>query len=65
MQLPSERYDVAVVGAGVVGCAIAMELSRYAIRTILIEARSDIGAATSKANSAILHTGFDASSWFA
>jgi glycerol-3-phosphate dehydrogenase len=60
MQLPSERYDVAVIGAGVVGCAIAMELSRYAIRTILIEARSDIGAATSKANSAILHTGFDA-----
>ena len=58
--LRSERYDVAVIGAGVVGCAIAMELSRYAIRTILIEARSDIGAATSKANSAILHTGFDA-----
>jgi glycerol-3-phosphate dehydrogenase len=37
-----------------------MELSRYAVRTILLEARSDIGAVTSKANSAILHTGFDA-----
>lgn len=54
------RFDVAVVGAGVVGCAIAMELSRYTPRVALLEARSDIGAATSKANSAILHTGFDA-----
>ena len=55
-----EQYDVAVIGAGVVGCAIAMELSKYSLRTILLEARSDIGAGTSKANSAILHTGFDA-----
>lgn len=53
-------FDVAVIGAGVVGCAIAMELSRYELRTVLLEARPDIGAATSKANSAILHTGFDA-----
>jgi glycerol-3-phosphate dehydrogenase len=58
--MPAEYYDIAIIGAGVVGCAIAMELSKYAVRTILLEARSDIGAATSKANSAILHTGFDA-----
>ena len=55
-----EQYDIAVIGAGIVGCAIAMELSKYSLRTILLEAGSDIGAGTSKANSAILHTGFDA-----
>jgi glycerol-3-phosphate dehydrogenase len=53
-------YDVAVIGAGVVGAAIARELSRFAVDTILIEARSDVGSGTSKANTAILHTGFDA-----
>jgi glycerol-3-phosphate dehydrogenase len=54
------EYDVAIIGAGVVGCAIAFELSKYAVRTVLLEAKCDIGAGTSKANSAILHTGFDA-----
>lgn len=52
--------DVAVVGAGVVGCAVARELSGYALSVALIEARGDVGDATSKANTAILHTGFDA-----
>ncbi|MCC6470157.1 MAG: FAD-dependent oxidoreductase [Alphaproteobacteria bacterium] len=55
----SERYDVAVVGAGVVGCAVAREFSRYRLRTILIEARSDLGDGASKGNSAILSTGSD------
>jgi glycerol-3-phosphate dehydrogenase len=54
------RYDVAVVGAGVVGAAIARELSRYELAVVLIEAGSDVGAGTSKANTALLHTGFDA-----
>ena len=56
----NEVYDVAVIGAGVVGCAIARELSRYQLKSILIEAKSDVGAGTSKANTAILHTGYDA-----
>ena len=56
----STVYDVAVIGAGVVGCAIARELSRYELRCVLIEASDDVGAGTSKANTAILHTGFDA-----
>ena len=55
----STLYDVAVIGAGVVGCAIARELARYELRCVLVEASSDIGAATSKANTAILHTGYD------
>ncbi|MGW7203438.1 FAD-dependent oxidoreductase [Streptomyces sp. NPDC054837] len=59
--LPATTYDVAVVGAGVVGCAIARELARYPrLRVALVEARDDVGQGTSKANTAILHTGFDA-----
>lgn len=53
-------YDVAVIGGGVVGCAIARNLSHYQLRVCLIEALSDVGMGTSKANTAILHTGFDA-----
>jgi glycerol-3-phosphate dehydrogenase len=56
----SAVYDVAVVGAGVVGTAIARRLSRYRLRCVLLEAGPDVGAGTSKANTAILHTGFDA-----
>jgi len=52
--------DVAVIGAGVVGCAVARELSAYDLSVAIIEARGDVGDATSKANTAILHTGFDA-----
>lgn len=55
----SARCDIAIVGAGVVGCAIAREFSRYDLRTILIEARSDLGDGASKGNSAILSTGAD------
>jgi len=53
-------YDVAIVGAGVVGSAIARELSRHRLRLVLLEQGGDVGAATSKANTALLHTGFDA-----
>jgi glycerol-3-phosphate dehydrogenase len=53
-------YDVAIIGGGVVGCAVARELAGFDLRIVLVEARGDIGDATSKANTAILHTGFDA-----
>jgi glycerol-3-phosphate dehydrogenase len=53
-------WDVAVVGAGVVGAAIARELAAYRLRCLLLEAGPDVGAGTSKANTAIWHTGFDA-----
>jgi glycerol-3-phosphate dehydrogenase len=52
--------DVVIVGAGVVGAAIARELTRYELDVTLLEAGPDIGAGTSKANTALLHTGFDA-----
>ncbi|MEU3610277.1 FAD-dependent oxidoreductase [Streptomyces sp. NPDC035033] len=49
-----------MVGAGVVGCAIARALARYRLRVALVDAADDVGEGTSKANTAILHTGFDA-----
>ena len=53
-------FDVAVVGAGLVGAAIARELAGFDLSVALVEAKRDVGDATSKANTAILHTGFDA-----
>lgn len=53
-------YDVAIIGAGVVGSAIARELSRYHADICVIERDEDVCNGTSKANSAIIHAGFDA-----
>jgi glycerol-3-phosphate dehydrogenase len=52
--------DVAVIGAGVVGTAIARALACQDVSCVLIDAANDVGTGTSKANTAILHTGFDA-----
>ena len=52
--------DVIVIGAGVVGCSIARELSRYNLNVAVLEAGSDVAEGASKANSAIVHAGFDA-----
>jgi len=52
--------DVIIVGAGVVGTAIARTLARYRLDCVLADAALDVGTGTSKANTAILHTGFDA-----
>ena len=53
-------YDVAVIGAGVTGCAIARELSKYQLDVVVIEKAYDVCEGTSKANSGIVHAGFDA-----
>lgn len=53
-------YDVIVIGAGVTGCAIARELSRYDLKLAVLEREEDVCCDTSKANSAIVHAGFDA-----
>ncbi|OKH61376.1 ferredoxin [Mycobacterium sp. SWH-M1] len=52
--------DVVVVGAGIVGAAIARALAGTRLSVTLVEARDDVGDGTSKANTALLHTGFDA-----
>src|SRR5512134_2228218 len=53
-------FDVAIVGAGAVGSAIARELSKYDINVVLLESNPDVGMGTSKASTAIWHTGYDA-----
>jgi glycerol-3-phosphate dehydrogenase len=56
----NSQFDIAVVGAGVIGCAIARQFTLEGARVVVIEKAPDILDGASKANSAILHTGFDA-----
>ena len=55
-----ERWDVVIIGGGVTGCAIARELSRYRLKIALVEAAEDVAMGASRANSAIVHAGYDA-----
>lgn len=52
-------YDIAIVGGGIVGCFIARELSRYRLSMAVCEKETDIGVATTKANSGLVHGGYD------
>lgn len=56
----TDMYDAIIIGGGAVGCCIARELSRYGGSFCLIEKGEDVCVETSKANSAIVHAGFDA-----
>jgi glycerol-3-phosphate dehydrogenase len=53
----SGKSEVLVIGAGVVGCAIARELAKFKIETVLLEKENDVGSGVSKGNSGVLHTG--------
>ncbi|WP_316608496.1 NAD(P)/FAD-dependent oxidoreductase [uncultured Ruminococcus sp.] len=53
-------YDVIIIGAGVIGCSVARELSKYNAKILVIEKNEDVCSGTSKANSAIVHSGYDA-----
>ena len=53
------RPTVAVIGAGVVGCCIARELCRFAVRVVVLEAGDDLACGATRANSGIVHAGFD------
>ena len=53
-------YDVAIIGAGVVGGLMARELSRYRLSIVIVERSHDVAMGTTKANSAIVHAGYDA-----
>ena len=53
-------YDVAIIGAGITGAMIARELSKYEIKTVVLEKECDVSMGATKANSAIVHAGFDA-----
>lgn len=54
------KYDVAVIGGGVVGALISRELSKYSLSIVMLEKYNDVAMGTTKANSAIVHGGFDA-----
>lgn len=53
-------YDVTIIGAGVVGAFVARELSRYKLKICLLDREMDVAMGTSRANSAIIHAGYDA-----
>ena len=53
-------HDIIIIGAGVSGCACARELSRYGAKILVVEKEEDVCCGTSKANSAIVHAGYDA-----
>lgn len=53
-------YDVIIIGAGVTGCSAAYALSRYPLKTCVLEKEEDVCTGASKANSAIVHAGYDA-----
>ena len=59
-QRKSRMRDIIIIGAGVSGTACARELSRYKLDILVVESREDVCCGTSKANSAIVHAGFDA-----
>lgn len=52
-------HDVLIIGAGVIGTLIARELSKYALDVVIVDKNNDAGDATSSANSAIIHSGYD------
>lgn len=53
-------FDIIIIGAGVIGCSVARELSRFNAKILVVEKSEDVCAGTSKANSAIVHSGYDA-----
>ena len=53
-----KQYDVAIIGAGVVGCAIARELAKYKLHTIVLEKELDVATGNSSRNTGMLHAGF-------
>ena len=52
-------YDIAIIGAGVIGASIFRELMKYDVKVVVIEKENDVAMGTSKANSAIVHAGYD------
>lgn len=52
-------YDVVIIGAGVIGASIFRELTKYNVKVAMVEKENDVSMGTSKANSAIVHAGYD------
>lgn len=54
-----DRYDIVIVGGGIVGCAIARQLARYDLAIAVVEAANDIACGSTKANGGLVHAGYD------
>ena len=52
-------FDVLIIGAGVIGANLLRELSRYQVRAAVLEKENDVGLGATRANSAIVHAGYD------
>ena len=52
-------YDVAIIGCGVIGASIAYRLSRFDLKTVVLERENDVAMGATRANSAIIHAGYD------
>ena len=55
----AETFDIAIVGAGITGCAIARQLARFDLSICVVEAANDIALGASKANGGLVHAGYD------
>ena len=55
----SKVFDVTIIGAGVIGAAIARELSKYKLKVAIVEANIQVAEETSAGNSGVIHGGFD------
>lgn len=55
----NNSFDIVIIGGGVVGCAIARELTKYQVRIAVLEKESDVGMGTSGRNSGVVHAGFN------
>ena len=56
----ASESDILIIGSGITGCAVARELSRYNASVIVLEKESDVAEGATKANSGIVHAGYDA-----
>lgn len=52
-------YDITIVGCGIIGASLAYQLSQYDLQVLVLEKENDIAMGTTKANSAIVHAGYD------
>ena len=57
--MPNKHYDTIIIGAGISGCSAARSLSRYQLNVLVLEAQDDLACGASKANSGIVHAGYD------
>jgi glycerol-3-phosphate dehydrogenase len=58
-EMPSDEFDVIVIGAGCVGCSVARELSKFSLKVLVVEKADDVTQGATKGNSGIVHAGYD------